>query len=181
MPAGAVKENVDGGSFEMAAFDQHGARPIRVNPACGFAHVFPGIHFEASQGARLVQIRRNQKSPGQEMLPERARRPGVKQRRAVLADHDGIDDHRKGESGSRIGNSGHYRRVAQCANLCCFRGNVGNHCLELLANELGIKTINARDAHRVLHRNQRDYRFAVHSELMEGLQVSLDAGAARGV
>ena len=41
--------------------------------------------------------------------------------------------------------------------------------------------LHARDAHGVLHGEQRDHRFAIDAELMEGLEVGLNARAAARV
>ena len=111
-----------------------------------------------------------------------ARRPRGRSGRPCLLTITGIDHQGKREAGGgaapRAGPSG---AMPSAPVLAAAGGMSSRTACELLQHQAGRHHLDARDADGVLHGEQRDDRFAVDAELVEGLQIGLDARAAAGV
>ena len=100
---------------------------------------------------------------------------------AVLADHHRIHYQRKREGGRRARDRFDHRRRSERAGFCRCRRDVLEDGVQLLEHELRRHHFDTGDAQAVLHGEQGDDRFAIASELMEGLEVRLNPRAAARV
>ncbi len=99
----------------------------------------------------------------------------------MLADHDGIDHQRKFELCGGAGDGFDDGAIAQRSRLGGVGRDIFEHGVELLQDELRLQALDAIDAHRVLHGQQREDSLAVDSELVEGFEIGLNASPAAGI
>ena len=181
-PAGAVVEDIGGAAFQVPAFDQHGARAHFEDAAGGLPAWPRGRGFptrvSASASGTLGVARAARGSKWSRTGAD----GGIRQQRgAVLADHDGVHHQREAEAGGGAGHGFHHFGRAQGSRLGRGGRNVLQHGLNLLFDQRGGHHHHARDAGGILHRHQGDHGLAVDSELVERLEVGLEARASARV
>ena len=177
-PILTIEEDIHSALLQVAAFHERGLSPHFTKTLGRRPHIVHGAHRKAGQFFSLRQVRTNQGGARQEQLPDRGNRFGRDQRLPVFADHDGIDYQREPEIGRRRGDGLHDLAVAARAGLGGVRRNVLQNRGQLGQHQFRGHAIHARQAHGVLHRQQGDHGFAVHTELMKCFQVRLDTRAA---
>ena len=113
---------------------------------------------------------------GSEVLPAAAA-----ERRAVLAHHHGIDHQRERKPAAARATARTISGEPSAPVLAACGGMSSSTAASCSSTSASGQHLDARDAQRVLDGEKRDDGLAVDAELVEGLEVGLDARAAAGV
>ena len=178
----AVVEHVHRRPLEVAALDDHVARPhFEQAPGDGL-HPFHVRRLDARQRFRLVQVRRNDGRKRGEPFDQRGHGVGFQQRVAALGDHHRVHHERDIRiPPQRVRHGGDDLRVGEHARLDGAGADVRQDGVDLRRNRIGRQVVDGLHAEGILRGDRRHGGHAVHAVGREGLQVGLDAGAAAGV
>ena len=169
-------------SFEVAALDEHVARPQGADPARRLLHLGLGGHGHVGEGRRLVKVRRHHVGQGEQLGHQGLARVGLEEGIAGLGDHHRIEDDAPLPVGAQaLGHRADDRRRGEHADLHRIGAEVVQHHVDLLGHERGLHVDDAVDAHGVLGGERGDDGHAEHAKGAEGLQIRLDAGTPAGV
>ena len=133
----------------------------------------------AGEGGGFVEVGCDEERFGEERAEERIDGFGGDERRAVFADHDGVNDKRRIADG--VGNGFDNCRGAEGAGLGGVGRDIFENGVDLLADEFGIEQFDAGDGLGVLDGDEGEDGFAVDTELMKCFEIGLDAGTAAGI
>ena len=97
---------------------------------------------------------------------------------SVFADHYRVHDQRKRESPCRFGNHFDNFRRSQSARLGCLGRDILDYGFELTTHQVRSKRLHRAYTLRILNRNQGNHAHPVNAELVESLEIRLDAGPA---
>jgi len=165
----------------MPALDEHGLRPEAVEALRRRPHLLHGVHREAREFARLEEVRRHQRRPGEQPGPERVPEVLRLQRGADGGDHHRVDDEGEVLGIETLRDGPDDLAGVEHPRLRRAHVEVLEDRVELAADSGGGQRVDAADAARVLCGGAGEDGAAVDADGGEGLQVGLDAGAAAGV
>jgi hypothetical protein len=138
-------------------------------------HIPEVFYRHLGQLGGFWHIWRNQQGAGKQKLAHGYDCVGFEKCRAVLTNHDGVDDQKAWQIATGYGLDN--LSVAQRAGLGGLRGEVFDDGLNLISHQAALKQLDATGASRVLHRDQGDGGSAINAELMKSFEVGLQTCA----
>ncbi len=162
---------------QVAPFDERGTGTLRHDvPSCPF-HLIRRRDVPSHQDAGLVEVGRDEGGERHEPLGDEALGVAVEQPVARRRDHDRIEHVlRQAALRDAGGHRVHQLRRSEHARLDRRRREIVGDGVDLLADQGPRQRGPAPHAERVLGRDGADYARAEHPELVERLEVGLDAG-----
>jgi hypothetical protein len=180
---GAGEKIDDGVGGHMAALEQDGDTEALGEGEGGvFEGLGSGRGTLAEEDGGFVEIGGDERGAREEALDDGLHGDGIEEERAGGGHHDGVDDGGKiGASGEEIGDGFDDADIGQHAGLEGANWIVGEHLVDLRADESGRNGMQGGDAARVLGGEGGQRGGAIDAAGGEGEQVGLDAGGGAGV
>ncbi len=168
--------------LQMAALDQHGAGAEFTQTAGGEAHQFGTADRQSGQGFQLGAVGGDERQTWQQLLAHRLQHIGLRHRGAGAGNGHRIVDHKGGLDGRQsAGQHLHMEPGRQQADLDGGGRQIDAKGVDLGGEGLHQHGVDHLHRHRVLGGNGGDDRAAVHAEVVQCVQVGLNAGTAAGV
>ena len=167
---------------QMAALDQHGAGAEFAQPPGGEAHQHRAGRGNAGQGFQFGAVGGDERQTWQQLLAHRLQHIGLRHRGAGAGDGHRVVDHEGSLDGSQ--SAGQHLNVKpgrQQADLDGGRWQIDAEGVDLGGEGLHQHGVDHLHRHRVLGCDGGDDRAAVHAEVVQCVQVGLNAGTAAGV
>ncbi len=169
-------------TLEMTTLHERCFRAERHERPAGPLHIVGGADAPAHEHRRFIEVRGDERGERQEPPHDESLGIAVEQAIARRRDHHGVE-HVVGEPppGNAVGHGLDDGSRAEHARFHRDRREVVGERLELAGDELDRDRLPRPNPDRVLGRHGGDHARAEHAELVERLQVGLDAGAAARV
>ena len=174
-------EHVHGISCQVPALHQDGFGSHLMKSSRRPVHAVYVPDFESGEPFRLVQVRRHERGVGYERVPDCIERIVGTERPAVLAHNHGVHHQGESEVRGRLRHGSHDRSVTQRSRLGRGGRNIVEHRAELMQHQHRWQAFDVFQGNGVLDRDERNHGFAVNAQLMKGLEIGLNACAARWI
>ena len=169
-------------ALEVAALHEDDLRPLADQSETGSLHLLGCTDLLLGENARFVDIGRDQGREWDETANDSALRRDGEQPVAGGRHHHGIE-HVVGEAvaGDGVGDRFHQLGCPEHPRFHGLRRKVLGQGIELRRDERGGNGLPGADPAGILRRHRAHDAGAEDAELVEGLEVGLDAGSAAGV
>ena len=167
---------------QMSAFDEGGTGTKPNQGRSSALHGGDIVHRSSSQDSRLIQVGCDQNRQGEQVLPQDLLRLRAEQARARGRYHHRVDHERAPAIfpyGSRY--QADQPGLGQHPGLECGRRKIFRQGYELGAHHRVRHRLHGADAPGVLRGERHDNGSSEHTELLEGLEIGLNPGAAAGI
>ncbi len=166
-------------ALQMSALDQRRAGAEFEEPASRALHLV-GVHdLEAGENAGLIEIRGDEAGKRKQPLPHDGFGGRIEQAITRGGHHDGIADiGAPAAIPDGIGDLLDQRDRGEHARLHCGRREVLGEGIELRSDHCVRDGVHGADAASILRGQRHDHRRAEDAELLERLEIGLDAGTA---